>query len=129
MPMEESLKQTSSKDVGNATDYSLNQPRARGALDVQGVNQKINPNDFLSQLDSIVEVPHRLAGCRVGRIVHALDEPMKTKFIEALMNDNIQSSRLVEVLAQFNIAVGSDGMRKHRRRLRGKDGCGCPVES
>ena len=124
-----SRKQTSSKDVGNATDYSLNQPRARGALDVQDVNQKINQDDFLSKLDSIVEAPHRLSGCKVGKIVDALEEPMKTKFSEALLNDKIESARLVEVLAQFDIAIGSDVMRRHRRRLRGKDGCRCPLES
>ena len=124
-----SRKQTSSKDVGNATDYSLSQPRARGALDAQDVNQKINPNDFLSKLDSIVEAPHRLSGCKVGRVVEALDEPMKTKFSEALLNDKIESARIVEVLAEFDITVGSDVMRRHRRRLRGKDGCRCPLES
>ena len=123
-----SRKQTSSKDVGNATDYSLSQPRARGVLDAQGVNQKINPNDFLSKLDSIIEAPHRLSGCKVGRIITALDEPMKTKFIEALMNDKIESSRLVEVLAEFDLTVGSDVMRRHRRRLKGKDGCRCSLE-
>lgn len=124
-----SHKQTSSKDVGNATDYSLSQPRARGALDAQDVNQKINHNDFASKLDSIIEAPHRLSGCKVGKIVDALEEPIKTKFIEALINEKIESARLVEVLADFDITVGSDVMRRHRRRLRGKDGCRCPLES
>lgn len=127
--MAEKQRQTSSKDAGNATGSSLSQQPARGALDVQDVNQKINQDDFLSKLDSIVEAPHRLSGCKVGKIVDALEEPMKTKFSEALLNDKIESARLVEVLAQFDIAIGSDVMRRHRRRLRGKDGCRCPLES
>ena len=61
-------------------------------------------------------------------IVVDLPEPAQSKFKQALISDKVSSARLVELLATFDITVGSDVMRRHRRRLLGKDGCKCPRE-
>jgi hypothetical protein len=126
--MAETLKQTSSSDAGNVTDSFLNPRRARGASDVLGASQKINQADFLEQLESL-EGKRNQGGCSVGALTETLEEPMKSKFKAALINPNVQSARLTELLAKYDITIGSDVMRRHRRRLQGKDGCRCPLES
>ena len=127
--MAETQRSTNSSDAGNATDSFLKAPRARGASDVPVVNPKINQDDFSSALDKLVGIWKIQEGCSVGRITKELPEPSRTKFQEALRNEKVNSARLVEVLTTFGITVGSDVMRRHRRRLLGKDGCKCPNES
>jgi hypothetical protein len=127
--MEEMQQQMNSSDVGNVTGSSLKAQRARGVSDVPAVNPKINQDDFVSALDNLVGIWKIQEGCSVGRITRELPEPSRTKFQEALRNEKVNSARLVEVLATFGITVGSDVMRRHRRRLLGKDGCKCPNES
>ena len=122
-------QQMNSSDVGNATGSSSKAQRARGVSDVPVVNPKINQDDFASALDNLVGIWKIQEGCSVGRITRELPEPSRTKFQEALRNEKVNSARLVEVLATFGITVGSDVMRRHRRRLLGKDGCKCPNES
>jgi hypothetical protein len=127
--MEEMQQQMNSSDVGNVTGSSLKAQRVRGVSDVPAVNPKINQDDFVSALDNLVGIWKIQEGCSVGRITRELPEPSRTKFQEALRNEKVNSARLVEVLATFGITVGSDVMRRHRRRLLGKDGCKCPNES
>ena len=127
--MEETQQPMSSNDVGNATGSSSKAQRARGVSAVPVVNPKINQDEFVSALDELVGVWKVQDGCSVRRITNELPEPARTKFKQALINEKINSARLVELLATFNIAVGSDVMRRHRRRLFGKDGCKCPIES
>ena len=122
-------QQMNSSDVGNVTGSSLKAQRVRGVSDVPAVNPKINQDDFVSALDNLVGIWKIQEGCSVGRITRELPEPSRTKFQEALRNEKVNSARLVEVLATFGITVGSDVMRRHRRRLLGKDGCKCPNES
>ena len=119
----------SSNDAGNVTGSSSKARRAHGVSDVPVVNPKINQDEFASALDNLVGLWKIQYGCSVGRITRELPEPARTKFKEALVNNKVNSARLVEVLATFNITVGSDVMRRHRRRLLGKDGCKCPNES
>ena len=126
--MAETPQPMSSKDAGNATGSSLKARRAPGALGVPAVNLKINQDEFASALDSLIGLSKGQGGCSVGKITRGLPEPARSKFKEALVNDKINSARLVEVLATFEITVGSDVMRRHRRRLLGKDGCMCPRE-
>ena len=126
--MAETQQPMSSKDVGNVTGSSSRVQPAHGVSDAQGVNLKINQDEFVSALDELVGVWKVQNGCSVGRITNELPEPARSKFKEALLNEKINSARLVELLATFNIAVGSDVMRRHRRRLFGKDGCKCPIE-
>jgi hypothetical protein len=126
--MEETQQPMSSSDAGNATGSSSKAQRARGVSAVPVVNPKINQDEFASALDELVGVWKVQDGCSVRRITNDLPEPARTKFKEALMNEKINSARLVELLLTFNIAVGSDVMRRHRRRLFGKDGCKCPIE-
>jgi len=127
--MAEMQQPMSSSDAGSATGSSSKAQRARGVSDVPVVNPKINQDDFASALDSLVGLWKIQDGCSVGRITKELPEPSRTKFQEALRNEKVNSARLVEVLATFGITVGSDVMRRHRRRLLGKDGCKCPNES
>jgi hypothetical protein len=109
--MAETQQPTSSSDAGNVTVSYSKAQRARGVSAVPAVNPKINQDEFVSALDELVGVWKVQNGCSVGRITNELPEPARTKFKEA-----------------FNIAVGSDVMRRHRRRLFGKDGCKCPIE-
>jgi hypothetical protein len=111
------------------TGSSSKAQRARGVSAVPAVNPKINQDEFASALDDLVGVWKIQEGCSVGRITRELPEPIQTKFKETLRNEKVNSARLVEVLATFGITVGSDVMRRHRRRLLGKDGCKCPNES
>ena len=127
--MAETQQPMSSSDAGNVTGSSSKAQRARGVSDVPVVNPKINQDEFASALDDLVGVWKIQEGCSVGRITRELPEPMRTKFKETLRNEKVNSARLVEVLATFGITVGSDVMRRHRRRLLGKDGCKCPNES
>jgi hypothetical protein len=127
--MAETQQPMSSSDAGNVTGSSSKAQRARGVSAVPAVNPKINQDEFASGLDDLVGVWKIQEGCSVGRITRELPEPAQTKFKEALRNEKVNSARLVEVLATFDITVGSDVMRRHRRRLLGKDGCKCPNES
>ena len=127
--MAETQQPMSSSDAGNATGSSSKAQRARGVSAVPVVNPKINQDEFSSALDNLVGVWKIQEGCSVGRITRELPEPIQTKFKETLRNEKVNSARLVEVLATFGITVGSDVMRRHRRRLLGKDGCKCPNES
>ena len=127
--MAETQQPMSSSDAGNVTGSSSKAQRARGVSAVPVVNPKINQDEFASALDNLVGLWKIQEGCSVGRITKELPEPSRTKFQEALRNEKVNSARLVEVLATFGITVGSDVMRRHRRRLLGKDGCKCPNES
>jgi hypothetical protein len=127
--MAETQQPMSSSDAGNVTGSSSKAQRARGVSAVPAVNPKINQDEFASALDDLVGVWKIQEGCSVGRITRELPEPIQTKFKETLRNEKVNSARLVEVLATFGITVGSDVMRRHRRRLLGKDGCKCPNES
>ena len=127
--MAETQQPMNSNDAGNVTGSSSKAQRARGVSAVPAVNPKINQDDFSSALDNLVGVWKVQEGCSVGRITRELPEPIQTKFKETLRNEKVNSARLVEVLATFGITVGSDVMRRHRRRLLGKDGCKCPNES
>jgi hypothetical protein len=127
--MAETQQPMSSSDAGNVTGSSSKAQRARGVSAVPAVNPKINQDEFASALDDLVGVWKIQEGCSVGRITRELPEPIQTKFKETLRNEKVNSARLVEVLATFGITVGSDVMRRHRRRLFGKDGCKCPNES
>ena len=127
--MEETQQPMSSSVAGNATGSSSKAQRARGVSAVPVVNPKINQDELAFALDNLVGVWKIQEGCSVGRITRELPEPIQTKFKETLRNEKVNSARLVEVLATFGITVGSDVMRRHRRRLLGKDGCKCPNES
>ena len=127
--MAEMRQPTNSKDAGNATDSSLNPQRVHGVSDARVANLKTNQDDFLSELDALDGVSRYDGGCTVGRITESLEEPIKSKFKDALINPNVNSARLTELLAKYDIIVSSDVMRRHRRRLLGKDGCKCPRES
>ena len=127
--MAEMQQPMSSSDAGNVTGSSSKAQRARGVSAVPVVNPKINQDEFASALDNLVGLWKIQDGCSVGRITKELPEPSRTKFQEALRNEKVNSARLVEVLTTFGITVGSDVMRRHRRRLLGKDGCKCPNES
>jgi hypothetical protein len=126
--MEEMQQQTSSNDAGNATGSSSKRRPARGASVAPDASQKINQDNFLLELDSLVGQGKIQKGCSVGALTNTMEEPMKSKFKAALINPNVQSARLAELLAQYDITIGSDVMRRHRRRLMGKDGCRCPLE-
>jgi len=127
--MAETQQPMSSNDAGNATGSSSKAQRIRGVSGVPVVNPKINQDEFSSALDNLVGVWKIHEGCSVGRITRELPEPIQAKFKETLLNEKVSSARLVEVLTTFGITVGSDVMRRHRRRLLGKDGCKCPNES
>jgi len=128
--MAETQRSTNSNDAGNATDSSSKAPRARGVSDAPVVNPKINQDDFFKDLDSLVGFGREQAGCSIGRLVSKLDEPMRSKLIEIMKNEKVNSARLAEVMLAYGLQVSSsDVLRRHRRRLIGKDGCKCPNES
>jgi hypothetical protein len=128
--MAETQQQMSSNDAGNVTGSSSKVQLAHGASDVQGVNQKINQDDFFKDLDALVGVNREQVGCSIGRLVAQLNEPLRSKLIEIMKNEKVNSARLGEVMLAYGLQVSSnDVLRRHRRRLIGKDGCKCPNES
>ena len=128
--MAEMRQQTSSSDAGNATGSSSKAQRARGVSDAQDVSPKISQDEFLSKLDGLIGVGREQGGCSVGILLTKLEEPVRSKLIEIMKNPNVQSGKLCELMADFGLHVSSsDVLRRHRRRMMGRDGCKCPRES
>ncbi len=127
--MAETQQPMSSSDAGNVTGSSSRAQRARGASAVPVVNPKINQVDLFNALDSIVGVSRQLEGCSVGKFTSSLEEPLRSKLHGIMMNPDVNSARLAELLEKYGVTISSDVMRRHRRRLIGKDGCKCSRES
>lgn len=128
--MAESQSQMSSSDAGNVTGSSSKARRARGVSDAQDVSPKINQDDFFKDLDALVGAGREQGGCSIGVLVSKLDEPLRSKLTQIMKNEKVNSARLAEVMLAYGLQVSSsDVMRRHRRRLLGKDGCKCPRES
>lgn len=128
--MAETQRRTSSRDAGNATGSSLNQRRVRGVSDVPAVNPKISQDDFFTELDSLVGKGRLQGGCSIGYMMETLDKETRLKVEEIMKNDLVQSTRLALVLKNYGFEISStDVLRRHRRRLQGKDGCMCNRES
>jgi hypothetical protein len=128
--MAESQSQMSSSDAGNVTGSSSKARRARGVSDAQDVSPKINQDDFFKDLDALVGAGREQGGCSIGVLVSKLDEPLRSKLTQIMKNEKVNSARLAEVMLAYGLQVSSsDVLRRHRRRLLGKDGCKCPRES
>jgi len=128
--MAETQQRMSSNDAGNATGSSSKAQLARGVSDVQGVNLKINQADLFKELDFLVGKGRQQDGCSVGQMVNKLDKPLRDKLNEIFCNTKVDSASLKKVLDSYGLAVSSsDVLRRHRRRLIGKDGCKCPIEN
>ena len=128
--MAETQRPTSSNDAGNVTGSSSKARRARGVSDAQDVSPKINQDDFFKDLDALVGAGREQGGCSIGILVSKLDEPLRSKLTQIMKNEKVNSARLTEVMLAYGLQVSSsDVMRRHRRRLLGKDGCKCPRES
>ena len=128
--MAETRQQTSSSDAGNVTDFSSKAQRARGVSDVQDVSPKISQDEFLSKLDTLIGLGREQGGCSIGTLLSKVEEPVRSKLIEIMKNPNVQSAKLAVLMAEYGLHVSSsDVLRRHRRRMTGKDGCKCPRES
>lgn len=128
--MAETQQQMSSNDAGNATGSSSKAQRAHGVSDAQGVNLKINQADLFNDLDALVGKGRQQDGCSVGLMVSKLDKPLRDKLNEIFCNTKVDSASLKKLLDSYGLAVSSsDVLRRHRRRLIGKDGCKCPIEN
>ena len=128
--MAETRKPMSSKDAGNATGSSSNQPRAHGASGVPVVNQKINRDELFSELDSLIGKGRIQGGCSIGYMMESLDKETRLKIEEVMKNNSVQSTRLANLLKNYGFEITStDVLRRHRRRLQGRDGCMCYRES
>ena len=127
--MAETQQPMSSNDAGNVTGSSSKVQRVRGVLDAQGVNPKINQVDFFRDLDSLIGFGREQGGCSIGKLVAKLDAPLRSKLNEIMRNEKVSSVLLGEVMLAYGLQVSSsDVLRRHRRRLIGKDGCKCPNE-
>jgi hypothetical protein len=128
--MAETQRPMTSNDAGNATGSSLRARRAHGVSDARDVSPKINQDNFFADLDSLVGIGREQGGCHVGALVAKLDKQIQIKLIEIMKNPSVQSAKLAELMASYGLHVSStDVLRRHRRRLLGKDGCKCPRES
>ena len=126
--MAETQQPMSSNDAGNVTGSSSKAQRARGVLGAPVANLKINQDKFLSELDSLIDAGRTLNGCSIGLMVDALDEPLKNKLNEIFVNEKVLSSSLADVMRSYGLVVSSsDVLRRHRRRLLGKEGCKCRI--
>jgi hypothetical protein len=126
--MAETQRSTNSSDAGNVTGSSSKAQRARGVSDAPVVNPKINRDDFLQELDALVGAGRIIDGCSIGLMVSQLDEQLRNKLNEIFMNERVLSSSLADVMRSYGLVVSSsDVLRRHRRRLNGKEGCKCPI--
>ena len=124
--MAETRKPMSSKDAGNATGSSSRARRDHGASDVHVASPKINQDDFFNKLDSLVGKGRIQGGCSIGYMMETLDESIRLKIEEIMKNDSVQSTRLANLLKEYGFEISStDVLRRHRRRLQGRDGCMC----
>lgn len=120
----------SSNDAGSVTASSSKAQRARGVSDAPAVNQKINQDNLFADLDSLIGLGRNQDGCAIGKMLRQLDEPLRSKLQEILKNEKVNSARLAEVMLAYGLQVSSsDVLRRHRRRLMGRDGCKCPNDS
>jgi len=127
--MAETQPRMSSNDAGNVTGSSSKVQPARGVSAVPVVNPKINQDNFFKDLDALVGSGRGQNGCSIGKLVADLDEPLRSKLNEIMLNEKVSSARLGEVMLAYGLQVSSsDVLRRHRRRLLGKDGCKCPNE-
>jgi hypothetical protein len=128
--MAEMQTQTKTSAAGNVTVSFSKAQRARGVSVVQDANLKISQDEFLAKLEAL-EGKRTSPGfnCAMGRIVNEIDEPVKSKLKEALINEQIEASMLVPLLAEYGYELSSNIVRRHRRRMMGKDGCKCQRES
>ena len=128
--MAETQQPMSSNDAGNVTGSSSKAQPAHGVSDVQGVNLKINQVDLFNDLDALIGLGRQQDGCSIGKMVKQLDEPLRNKLNEIFCNSTVDSSQLAQVMIAYGLAVSSsDVLRRHRRRLMGKDGCKCAVNN
>jgi hypothetical protein len=126
--MAETQRSMNSSDAGNVTGSSSKAQRARGVSDALAVNPKINRDDFLQELDALVGAGRIIDGCSIGLMVSQLDEQLRNKLNEIFMNERVLSSSLADVMRSYGLVVSSsDVLRRHRRRLNGKEGCKCPI--
>lgn len=128
--MAEMQRSMSSNDAGSVTASSSKARRARGVSDAPAVNQKINQDNLFADLDSLIGLSRNQDGCGIGKMIKQLDEPLRSKLQEILKNEKVNSARLAEVMLAYGLQVSSsDVLRRHRRRLMGRDGCKCPNDS
>lgn len=128
--MAETRKLMSSKGAGNATDFSSSQPHDLGVSDAHGVNLKTKHDEFFKDLDALVGKGRLQGGCSIGYFMDELEQPIKDKLEEIMKNENVQSTRLANLLKKYGLEISStDVLRRHRRRLQGRDGCMCYRES
>ncbi len=123
-------QRTSSSDAGNATVYFSKARQDLGASDVRAVSQKINLDEFSARLEELTRNTVEQGGCSVGFMMSYVEEPLKSKIISVMKAKTVSSVKLRELLCQYGLTVSSaDVLRRHRRTLRGGDGCKCPSES
>jgi hypothetical protein len=128
--MAETQKPMNSKDAGNATGFSLSQPHDLGVSDVQDASLKIKHEEFFKDLDLLIGKGRFQGGCSIGNFMDELDPTVKEKLEEVMKNENVQSTRLADLLNKYGLKISStDVLRRHRRRLQGRDGCMCYRES
>ena len=128
--MAETQQPMSSNDAGNVTGSSSKAQRAHGVSDAQGVNPKINQAEMFSDLDALIGAGRNQDGCSIGKMVNKLEEPLRDKLNQIFCNEQVDSSSLGKVMLAYGLAVSSsDVLRRHRRRLMGKDGCKCPINN
>lgn len=130
--MAETQQPMSSNDAGNVTGSFSKAQRAHGVSDAQGVNPKINQAELINDINALIgrsrENRHNW-GCSVGKMVDELEASLRNKLNEIFLNEKIDSMALCRVLTTHGLAVSSpDVLRRHRRRLMGKDGCKCSRE-
>lgn len=128
--MAEMQSRMKTKDVGSATDSFSKARRVRGVSVAPDANQRINQGDFLAKLEAL-DGKRTSTGfsCAMGVIIEEIDEPVKSKLKEAVANPNIESTMLVVLLQEYGYEISSNVVRRHRRRVLGKDGCKCQRES
>lgn len=128
--MAETRTQTNLQDVGNAKNSSSKARRVRGVSVAPDASQRINQVDFLAKLEALdgKKTPTGF-NCAMGAIIEEMNEPVKSKLKEAVANTNIEATMLVALLLEYGYEISSNIIRRHRRRILGKDGCKCQRES
>lgn len=65
--------------------------------------------------------------CQIGKFTETLDEADRDALTKALLNNDVQLVAVYRALQQNGHDLSYDCLARHRRRVRGGQGCSCPV--
>jgi len=119
---------TKSQDVGDVIAFSRNTSQDHGNSTAEDAKPQISNSLSLDEaIDNFI--PAKKGNgmiCSVKRTLESLEEPTRNKLVALMVNPEVLSLDLVNLLKAHGYSVSAEVMRRHRRRANG-GGCSCPI--